>query len=641
MPAAPAERKPTTRISLRATGLVLGSTLTVSLLAGCPHRFDSRADPIPASTDPAIEREYREARAKLESGRPDDAATQYHEFVERHPQDQLVRSAKIGEARARLAMGEPAEARALLEPIARPDEPADPKGDPVQSRARFLLGTALVESGEYEKGRALLNTFRDVPATSEDEVQLHALFAAADLGLGDWRPALAELERFWDAARPPERRYIVQRAKEAASHLSAEEAERAWQGDRKTLTTAFVGAKVAADHRQMGDTAGAQRIEDEVQGALGKLGLGTTKDHAPRRLKSEVGVVLPLTGKGKALGERALRGALLGAELLDGGGNGPFAVDVRDTGSDPARARAAIEELAKAGVLAIVGPPDRAGATEAAAADAPIGAPLFTLGPDDGRPAVALFHVARARSDAARKAAALIAEDGLRRVAVLGPDGASGKELARLFVEAAKSRGLDVVADVKFGDAATTFVREVRQIEAARPQAIFLPATAAQLDLVAPQLASSGLVAMANVKATGHEARLYATADGLSPRNLVRSGKYLGGATVLPPFWADAADPRAAQFSERYRDAYGEDPTVLDALAYDAVRALRLVVSQRGEPGSWTDVEDGLRELDATGLTGPLGYRADGQRAGEIAAWIVDGTTLRLRPPAKQAGEKG
>ena len=64
-------------------------------------------------------------------------------------------------------------------------------------------------------------------------------------------------------------------------------------------------------------------------------------------------------------------------------------------------------------------------------------------------------------------------------------------------------------------------------------QAIFLPVTAAQLDLLAPQLASSGLVAMANLKPSGHEARLVATADGLSTRSLVRSGKYLQGALLL------------------------------------------------------------------------------------------------------------
>ncbi|MEO6951211.1 MAG: penicillin-binding protein activator [Polyangia bacterium] len=610
--------------------MLLGLGLSM-LLTGCPHRFDSRADPIPASTDPVTEREYRQARARLEAGDAASAATLYAEFVAKHPDDPLTRSAKIGEARARLSLGQNEEAKTLLVPIARPEEPADPKADPVRGRARFLLGEALVRSGEYARGRALLTEFSDVAATSEDEIELHALFASASLGLADWSSALVELGRFWEAARPAERRYILGRAREAADKLAPEELERLWRGDHNALLTAFVGPRIAEQRRQLGDIAAEARIEADVATAQSKLGIGVAHAAEGGAIKSVVGCVLPLSGKAHALGDRALRGALLGAELLGGGGQGSLALEIRDSGSDPQRAKEAVEELARLGVMAIVGPPDRAEAPEVVAAAAPFGVPLFALGPDEGRTSGALFHVARPRSDSARAAARLIAEDGLRRVAVLAPDGASGRDLARVFVEAARARGLEIVADVRFGENATTFVKEVRQVEATRPQAIFLPATATQLDLVVPQLASSGMVAMTNLKPSGHEARLYATADGLSGKSLVRSGKYLQGATLLPPFWIDPADPRGQAFLERYHDAYGDEPSVLDALAYDAVRSLRLVVSQRGEPHAWADVNAGLRELDAGGLTGPIGYTATGDRSGEAGAWIVEGATLRPR----------
>jgi outer membrane protein assembly factor BamD (BamD/ComL family) len=74
---------------------------SVALLGGCPRRFDSRADPIPSTTDPVVEREYREARARLEAGDAADAAAKYAAFASAHPEDLLARSAKIGEARAR------------------------------------------------------------------------------------------------------------------------------------------------------------------------------------------------------------------------------------------------------------------------------------------------------------------------------------------------------------------------------------------------------------------------------------------------------------------------------------------------------------------------------------------------------------
>ncbi len=341
--------------------------------------------------------------------------------------------------------------------------------------------------------------------------------------------------------------------------------------------------------------------------------------------------MLPLSGKLKGLGERALRGVLLGAELLGAaGGQGQLEVEVRDSGSDPQRVRAQVEDLAQSGVLAIVGPPDRAGAVEAASAAIALGVPLFALGPDDGRPSSTMFRLARPRTDAARAAAKLITEAHHTRVAVLGSDSASGRELARVFVEAARAQGLTVVAEVHFADNATSFVREVKQVDAARPQALFLPVTAAQLDLVAPQLATSGLSAMVNVKPTGRALALYATADGMSVRNFARSGKYLQGATLFPPYWADPNDPRAAAFLDRYHESYAEEPSVLDALAFDAVRAVRLVVSQ-GEPESWAAVSTALHAVDAGGLTGALGFGAEGQRAGEVGAWVVNGETLKAR----------
>ncbi len=611
---------------------MIGLVASLAILTGCPHRFDSRADPIPSATDPAVERQYRDARARYEAGDHAEAASRYATFVAQHPDDPLVRSAKIGEARSRLALGQTDKAKELLEPIARPAEAGDPMQDPVAGRARYLLGAALVRSGQYARGRELLSPFRGLPATSEDEVELHALFASAALGLLELGEALSELEKWNADARPAERRYIIARAGEAAARLPAGEVNRLWQAPHEALITAFVGPRVSDLRRQAGDAAGALQIDAEVKSAREHLGLESRRPAAaPRQLRGAVGCVLPLSGKARALGERALRGALLGAELLGAGGQGALSLELRDSGSDPARARAGVEELAQSGVLAIVGAPDRAGATEAAAAAGALGVPLFGIGADEGRPSPALFRLARPRADAARAAARIMGEEHIARVAIFGPDGASGKELARIFAEAARARGITVVAELRFGESATSFGREMKQLESTRAQAIFVPATAAQLDLLAPQLANAGLTGMANLKASGKELRVFATADGLSPKNLVRSGKYLQGATLFPPFWADAADPRALAFLERYHEAYGEDPSVLDALAFDAVRAVRLVVSQQGEPQSWAEVASALRQLDAGGLTGRLGFGSDGARTGEPAAWIVDGAGLRPR----------
>ncbi len=245
---------PRLRFGRRRLTPLAGTLAMLAVLAGCPHRFDSRADPIPSATDPVTEREYREARARYEAGDHADAAQRYATFVEQHPNDALVRSAKIGEARSLIELGQLDKATALLTPVARVDEAVDLRADPIVARARFLLGEALVRSGAYQKGRELLQRFRDLSVASDDEVELHALFAAAAIGLGEPSDALAELERFYAGARPAERAYIVSKAAEAVSKLQPDEVDKLWNGPREAMVTAFVGTRVAEAHRRAGDT---------------------------------------------------------------------------------------------------------------------------------------------------------------------------------------------------------------------------------------------------------------------------------------------------------------------------------------------------------------------------------------------------
>ncbi len=214
---------------------------------------------------------------------------------------------------------------------------------------------------------------------------------------------------------------------------------------------------------------------------------------------------------------------------------------------------------------------------------------------------------------------------------MLAPDSVYGRAMAQAFADAARAAGGKVVVDLRYPESSTTFVEPVKKIAAAQPDALFVPAPATQLALIAPQLASTGVTAMANVRATGKTARLYATADGLNDKFLASTAKYLQGAVLAPVFYADPDDRRAAAFVERYRAAYGEEPTSLDALAYDAVRAARVALEQ--VEGSATPlraaVATALSHLGENGLTGELAFTASGDRAGAPPLFTVDGDALK------------
>src|SRR6185503_654149 len=96
-----------------------------------------------------------------------------------------------------------------------------------------------------------------------------------------------------------------------------------------------------------------------------------------------LGVVLPLSGPFAGFGEQALHGVLLAAGVFPGaelGAHPTMRIAVRDSGSDPERAAAAVRELAAdPQVMAIVGPLVSATCESAAREAESLGVPLLAL----------------------------------------------------------------------------------------------------------------------------------------------------------------------------------------------------------------------------------------------------------------------
>ena len=186
-----------------------------------------------------------------------------------------------------------------------------------------------------------------------------------------------------------------------------------------------------------------------------------------------------------------------------------------------------------------------------------------------------------------------------------------------------------IAGDLRYPETATTFIEPVRRLQQGAPEAIFVPAPATQLSLIAPQLATSGVTRLPGVKPTGKQAQLYATADGMNDRFVQSTGKYLDGAVLAPVFFPDTGDPRAAEFLDRYRAAYNEEPSSLDALAFDAVRAVRVGIEHAD--GSAAALANALSHLGENGLTGEIAFAAGGDRAGAPPLYTIDGASSTVR----------
>ena len=606
------------------------AAIFVVIVGGCPSRFDLRAEPLDVKTqNPEAQRAFDAARGELDGGRPLAARRIYAELRHRFPDDPLIPGATLWEARAALAVADPAAAEALLAPLA-----ARPESDPVGERARFLLGLALARRPEPEaslRARTLLAPFVPKLTSGPDVGELHAALAACAERLGEVAVALEEHGRFLSVATPIARRYVrdhLARLVEALprDRLGAIHAA----SPREGLAAALLGPRLAAELRQQGDEAAARTLLEESRAARRRLGLSEGSEAAITEFT--VGVALPMSGRNRLLGERALRGVLLAGESIP---PAPSSLDLRlrDTASLPERAGAVIDELAALGVVAIIGSPDRGEAQAQALRAEALGVPLLSLAPDDGGGRAMVLRLLRPNPSRAEALAAHALAAGARRLAILHSDSAYGKRMAERFAATVKGRG-ELVATVQFSDKATTFIREAKQLAAARPDALFVPGPATQLELIAAQLVATGLTRLGSAApappptAAKRGLLLLATADGVSRKLLTQSGRYVQGAVLAPSYFADGT-PGSRPVVDQFRAAFGDEPGTADALAWDAARALRLALGR-------TDAGQGRANLLAAltlgrepGLTGPLGFTAAGERAGAPTLFLVEGEVIR------------
>jgi ABC-type branched-subunit amino acid transport system substrate-binding protein len=301
-----------------------------------------------------------------------------------------------------------------------------------------------------------------------------------------------------------------------------------------------------------------------------------------------IGAVLSLSGKGRRVGELALRGLMLAANLPP---SGPLPKDApqlvfRDDGGDPQRAAAAVEELATIHrAIAIIGPLDVRVAAAASDKADELGVPLLLLTPAgalDGEQVHRMFPTPEAELNALLARAA---RDKATRVAALLPAGPYGDVMLATLRKAAGAHGATVVGEQRYAAGATAFGREVDALAKQPFDALFIADQPSTIASIAPALAAAGLWSSAPgqaVPAGGRAIRVLSVSAAFSP-DLARSvGRYLQGALFSVPFDPLTASGSGAAFAQSYQARFGEPADAYAAFAHDAYRVLRSAVAAGG-----------------------------------------------------------
>jgi len=571
---------------LPATRHVVATARLLCMLSlwGCPGTSAAYVPtPATASDDPQAEADYREAMRAFEEGRGEEAAARFQRFLLDHPGDPLVARARLALAELALARGDLAEAEAQ---VAEVDDHPDPT---VAERARFLRGVARHLAGDPGGALEILTPLVGRTTRADDQVLLLTTIAAAHEATGDLVSAIEALDRLEradgidDAARrdaEQDIRRLVAEAEPAAVDRLADFLPRDGMAFQEVARRA---ARIAYD---AGDASRARALLDlleergELDEELRALALRTAR--TPAADPSVLGAILPLSGRGREVGQGALRGLLLAAGEP---GVGPSAEDgprlvLRDGGGEPERSVRALEELvALHRVSAVVGPLDAASAAAVAERAKELGVPVLLPAPgvtlaEAGGP---VYELLPRPADEVDALVARAMRTGGRRVAVLRPDHPLGATLAAATAASVGRRGGTLVADVVHPEDPRNlrpFLDEL--LGAGDFDALLFGAAPAQMDILVPALAARGLWSAPDPRGRRRHATFLLPSTSYEPSLVARHERMLDGALVSLTFRHDPAAPSA--FASAYRDRYGEDPGLFAAVTYDAYRLLRRAI---------------------------------------------------------------
>ncbi|MEO5339926.1 MAG: penicillin-binding protein activator [Magnetococcus sp. MYC-9] len=334
----------------------------------------------------------------------------------------------------------------------------------------------------------------------------------------------------------------------------------------------------------------------------------------------KVGLLLPLSGKSASMGEHLRRAA---KKALADYPAASIQLQIADSGDTADTVRAAVRDLLGQQVDVVVGPVFYATVLPAVEEAVARRVPIITLNPqregDPPNPGV-FSNALQPEQQAKIMARYAVQEKRFAHIAVLAPETEYGRGVAKSFADEVQALGGAVVKSNHFPPEATDFSPWLKSL-GPQVDALFLPAPARQVRLIAPQVA---LVRSGKAKVT-----LLGTALWNSPELLSEGTDYLNGA-----IFCDMDTAAREQFRQSFRQSWEEDPSPLAALAYDGVAVIAQLLQEQRQGGiAW---QSGLTRANGfQGANGPVRFLENGRsRRFYHLFQVANGQMQRLQPVA-------
>jgi ABC-type branched-subunit amino acid transport system substrate-binding protein/TolA-binding protein len=361
----------------------------------------------------------------------------------------------------------------------------------------------------------------------------------------------------------------------------------------------------------------------------------------------KIGVLLPLKGKYGKFSRKTLDAIELALGIFGPESDSGLSVVVEDSGEEPDTEIQALTRLViDHHVAAVIGPLLSKGIDQVSKRANELGVPMLSLARYANMSAdnssdndYTLQAGVTSQLQAKEIARYAIQSLGLRKFAILYPKGKAGDESAQAFWDAvdqmggqitgiesyasddtdfrqvvdklsglyyteARQRELDQLAKLRAENKIKKRTRKTEQYFSLPPiadyQAIFIPDEAKTAGLIIPTFAYRDV----------DHVTFLGTSSWDSPELASSAQNYAEGALFVDSFFAHSPAKNVQKFMLSYRSEYGQDPTAMEAIAYDAALTLDQAIHEAGRNYSRKDLLHELHDIkDLAGVTGKLTYK--------------------------------
>lgn len=344
-----------------------------------------------------------------------------------------------------------------------------------------------------------------------------------------------------------------------------------------------------------------------------------------------VGLLVPLTGGAASYGQNARKGAELALQEFRTV-HPEFRIDLRteDSRGEPQAGNIAASKLIDAeGVVAIIGDVTSSVTLAAAPLANERRVPLVSPGASDPKVTGAGEYVFRTWPSDVFEAGTMakrIAESGIKRLAVVHINNDYGKAWEQAL--AARLRtvkpAVEIIRVEPFEQGAREMRAQLERLRNAAPDAL--------LFVGYPESAVTLGTSLSNV---GWRIPIFASSAIEDPQVSERVGTVLEGTVYTRPL--TATTQRHSRFVAAYRAAYGEDPGVVAAEAYDAmalVLGAAAAAHDAGEAVTGESIQRRLRQTrDYDGASGLLSFDENGDVVKPVGFYTLRGGRFQELTP--------